>query len=247
MKNLSLSRMILSMLLLGSTGFLVASEADKLPEQLRAMRNKAAAIAENAKKEAELGNKEQAERLKKESIKMQEAAEQMALKARERGEVGERPIIDKEKRQPKELLPPVPKLKEAKAPERERVEVREKISGVSRELQSQPARHEGLPPELRAHAEKLEAASRRIHHLKVAAENLKMAEAHDLAHDIMQKAESMEREVHEGKKRLDAEIQNIHRREHGPEHAPEIVQALKKEIEHLRAEVKELRHNLEKR
>ncbi len=76
---------------------------------------------------------------------------------------------------------------------------------------------------------------------------MKLAEAHDLAHDIMEKAESMEREVHEGRKRLDAEIENIPRREHGPENAPDIVQALKKEIEHLRAEVKELRQNLEKR
>jgi prefoldin subunit 5 len=123
----------------------------------------------------------------------------------------------------------------------------------SRELQLQHAKHQGLPPELRAHAEKLEAAVRRIHHLKVAAENLKMAEAHDLAHDIMEKAESMEREVHEGKKRLDAEIQNFRlgehwqRREHWPEHVMDIVQALKTEIEHLRAEVKELRQNVEKR
>ncbi len=189
MQNTNLFRMIFGILLFGSSGFLLASEADKIQEQAKAMRQKASAIAQHGKQEAELGNKEQAERLKKESIKMLEAAEKMALKSR----------------------------------------------------------HTELPLELHAHAENLEAASRRIHHLKVAAENLKMAEVHDLASDLMQKAGAMERDVQEGRKRLDAEIQKRHGKEHGPEHAPDIVQELKREIEHLRAEVKELRQKLEQR
>jgi polyhydroxyalkanoate synthesis regulator phasin len=89
----------------------------------------------------------------------------------------------------------------------------------------------------------LEVASRRIHHLRVAAQNLKMAEAHDLAHDLMEKAESMERDVQEGKKRLAAEMQKAH----GGEHGPDVVRELRAEIERLRAEVKELRQKVEER
>jgi polyhydroxyalkanoate synthesis regulator phasin len=89
----------------------------------------------------------------------------------------------------------------------------------------------------------LEAATRRIHHLRVAAQNLKMAEAHELAHEIMKKAESMERDVQERKKRLAAEIQKAH----GGEHGPDVVRELRAEIERLRAEVKELRQKVEKR
>ncbi len=37
-----------------------------------------------------------------------------------------------------------------------------------------------------------------------------MAEAHDLAHQLMEKAEAMGREVQEGKKRLAAEMQKAH-------------------------------------
>ncbi len=145
MKRQTLSRMILGMLLFGCSGMLLASEADKLQEQLKVMRNKAAAIAENAKKEAELGNKEQAERLKKESLKLQEAAEQMALKARERGEASGRQAIDKKTRHLKELSPQPRKLKEAKAHDKERAEVREQKAKGSRELQLQHAKHKGLP------------------------------------------------------------------------------------------------------
>jgi hypothetical protein len=40
--------------------------------------------------------------------------------------------------------------------------------------------------------------------LRVAAQNLKMAEEHTLVRQLMGKAEAMEREVQEGKKRLAA-------------------------------------------
>ena len=70
-----------------------------------------------------------------------------------------------------------------------------------------------------------------------------MAEAHDLAHQLMEKAEAMEHEVQEGKKRLAAKMQKAH----GGEHGPDVVRVLKEEIERLRAEVKELRQKVEKR
>jgi hypothetical protein len=235
--------MILGLLLLCCGGILFASEADELRKRAKAMRKEASVLAER-------GNKGQAERLEKEAVALLEAAERMELKTKGRGEKGDRPDIDKEVRQLKgrlyDLLAKEQKLKEAKAPEKALAEVREQIAGTERELQTIQAHHAGrveLPPEFRDQAEKLEAATRRIHHLRVAAQNLKMAEAHELAHEIMKKAESMERDVQERKKRLAAEIQKAH----GGEHGPDVVRELRAEIERLRAEVKELRQKVEKR
>ena len=238
MQRTILSGMILGLLLLCG-GVVLASEADELRERAKAMRKEASVLAER-------GNKEQAERLEKESVKLLEAAERMELKNKGSGEPG----IDKEVRHLKDrlqdLLAKEKKMREANAPEKELAAVREQIAGTERELHTIHAHHAGkgkLPPEFHAHAEKLETASRRIHHLRVAAENLKMAEAHDLAHQLMEKAEAMEREVQEGKKRLAAEMQKAH----GGEHGPDVVRELKEEIERLRAEVKELRQKVEKR
>jgi DNA repair exonuclease SbcCD ATPase subunit len=235
--------MILGLLLLFCGGILFASEADELRKRATSMRKEASVLAER-------GNKEQAERLEKEAVALLEAAEQLELKAKGRGEKGDRPDIEKEVRQLKErlhdLLAKERKLKEAKAPEKALAEVREQIAGTERELHKIQAHHAGrgeLPPEFREQAEKLEAATRRIHHLRVAAQNLKMAEAHDLAHEIMKKAESMERDVQEGKNRLAAAIEKAH----GGEHGPDVVRELRAEIERLRAEVKELRQKVEKR
>lgn len=243
MQRTTLSGMILGLLLLCCGGILFASEADELRKRAKAMRKEASVLAER-------GNKEQAERLEKEAVALLEAAERMELKTKGRGEKGDRPDIDKEVRQLKgrlyDLLAKKQKLKEAKAPEKALAEVREQIAGTERELQTIQAHHAGrveLPPEFRDQAEKLEAATRRIHHLRVAAQNLKMAEAHELAHEIMKKAESMERDVQERKKRLAAEIQKAH----GGEHGPDVVRELRAEIERLRAEVKELRQKVEKR
>lgn len=222
MRRTTLFGMIVGLLLSCCGGVLFASEADELRERAKAMRKEASVMAER-------GNKEQAEK---------------------RGEDGVRPGIDKEVRHLKErlqdLLAKEKKMREAKAPKKELAEVREQISGTERELHTIHSHDAGqgkLPPEFRAQAEKIEATSRRIHHLRVAAQNLKMAEAHDLARELMEKAEAMERDVGEGKRRLAAEIQKAHDGEHGPD----VVRELKAEIERLRAEVKELRHKIENR
>jgi DNA repair exonuclease SbcCD ATPase subunit len=242
MQRTAQSGMILGLLLLCG-GVLFASEADELRERAKAMQKEASVLAER-------GNKEQAERLEREAGELLEAAERMELKAKGRGEQDDRPGIDKEVQRLRErlqdLLAKEKELREANASEKELAKVREQIAGTERELHAIHAHHAGqgkLPPEFHAQAEKLEAASRRIHHLRVAAENLKMAEAHDLAHQLMEKAEGMEREVQDGKKRLAAEVQKVHSQEHGPD----VVRKLKEEIERLRAEVKELRQQVEKR
>jgi hypothetical protein len=231
--------MILGLLVFWCGGVLFASEVDELRERAKAIRKKASISAEQ-------GKPDQAERLERESAELLETAEPMELKNKGSGEPG----IDKEVRHLKDrlqdLLAKEKRLREANAPENELAEVRGQIAATERELQVMHAHHAGpgkLPQKFHAQVEKLEAASRRIHHLRVAAENLKMAEAHDLAHQLIEKAEAMEREVQEGKRRLAAEIQKVHGREHGPD----VVRELKEEVERLRAEVKELRQKIENR
>jgi len=188
--------------------------------------------------------------LEKESVKLLEAAERMEQKNKERGEKRDRPDIDKEVRHLKDRLNDLAakerKMKEAQAPKQELAEVREQISGTERELDMIHLRHAGkaeLPPEYRPQAEKLEAVARRIHHIRVAAENLKLAEAHDFAHQLMEKAEVMERELQEGKQRLAAEMQKLQ----GVKDGPEIGRDLRAENERLRSEIKELRQKVENR
>lgn len=239
MQRITLSGMIVSLLLFCHGGVLFASEADELRERAKALRKKASISAEQ-------GKPDQAERLERESAELLEAAERLDLKARGNSEPG----IDKEGRHLKDrlqdLLAQEKKMREANASKKELAALREQIAGTERELQMIHAHHAGrgkLPAEFHAQAEKLEAAGRRIHHLRVAAQNLKMAEAHDPARQIMEKAEAMERELQEGKKRLAAEMQKAQ----GKEHGPDVVRELKEEIERLRAEVKELRQKVEKR
>jgi hypothetical protein len=243
MQRTTLSGMILGLLLSCFSGVVRASQVDELREKAKAMRKEASALAEK-------GNKEQAERLEKESMKLLEAAERMERKDKERGEKRDRPDIDKEVRTLKDRLNDLAakerKMKEAKAPKQEIAEVREQISGTERELDMIHLRHAGkaeLPPEYRPQAERLEAVARRIHHIRVAAENLKLAEAHDLAHQLMEKAEGMERELKEGKQRLAAEMQKIQ----GVKDGPEIGRDLRAENERLRSEIKELRQKVENR
>lgn len=73
-----------------------------------------------------------------------------------------------------------------------------------------------------------------------AAEHLKLAEAHDLAHQLMEKADVMEREVQDGKRRLAEEMQ----KQRGEPEGMDVVQDLRVEVAKLRAEIKELRAKL---
>ncbi len=51
-----------------------------------------------------------------------------------------------------------------------------------------------MPPEL---MEKMERAKQQINHLRIASEHLKLAQKHDMAHDLMRQAEEIERDVHQ--------------------------------------------------
>jgi vacuolar-type H+-ATPase subunit I/STV1 len=189
-------------------------------------------------------------KLKEESVKLLEAAERLELRASERWEKGIRRAIDREvghlkvKERLQDLLAHEEKLRETKAPEMELAKVGEQIAQVKRELkeiQSHLAGALDIPPEYRPQAENLAQASRRIHHLRAAAQNLKMAEEHDLALQLMEKAEGMEREVQKRKVRLAAEMQEVY----GGERRLELAPALRAEFERLRKESKELHPNLD--
>lgn len=164
MQRTTLSGMIVSLLLFCCGGVLLASEADELRERAKALRKKASISAEQ-------GKPDQAERLERESAELLEAAERLDLKTKGSGEPG----IDKEVRHLKDRLQDLrakeQKMREANAPEKEMAEVREQVAGTERELHTIHAHQVGqgkLPAEFHAQAEKLEAASRRIHHLRVA-------------------------------------------------------------------------------
>ncbi len=128
-----------------------------------------------------------------------------------------------------------------KAPEQELDEIREQISQTERKLahlSERPHQRQEIPKQFRAQAEKLEHAARRLQHVKVAAENLKAAEMHDMAQDLMKKAEGMEHEMHTAKMEFAKLMQNGEGKDQEPKSD---LQQLRSENEELRREMKELR------
>ncbi len=242
MRSTCLLGLVLGGLVFATGGILVAAEGDELRERIQALRKEAAALAEK-------GHKDEAARVEKEAARLVQAAEQRDAKVKKISEAGEKTGVHKEVGQLKERLQDLraqeKKLHAAKAPEKELDQLCETITRMERELHarqgSEPVKKQ--PAELAAGAEKLEAAMRRIHHLRVAAENLKLAEAHDLAHQISKAAEAMEREVNEARERLAAEA----RGKAGADQVPDVVRELRGEVERLRAEVNELRQQRDKR
>jgi hypothetical protein len=101
-----------------------------------------------------------------------------------------------------------------------------------------------LPPELRPEAEKLEILARQIRHVMVAAENLAAAEMHDLAHELRQKAEAMERELVAGKEQLMARAQR--RKSPLSDNPGRELQALREENQQLQRKLRELSERLER-
>lgn len=128
-----------------------------------------------------------------------------------------------------------------KAPEQELNEIRVKISQTERKLahlMEIPHSPQKIPPQFQAQAEKLGHAARRLQHVRVAAENLKAAEMHDMAHELMKKAESMEHDIQVAKVELAKMMHDAESKD--PEPKGEL-QQLRSENEALRREMKELR------
>ena len=209
------------------------------------MQTKAALLAEQ-------GNKEQAQQIEKESIKLFEMAERLQGKSVDRREKEVRSGIANEvlhlKERLQDLLNKERIMRDEHASESELMKVRGEIADIERALkkiQDQHAERGEHRPEFRAQIEKLERVGQRLHHLRVAAEHLKLAEEHDLAHKLMTKAEDIERDVHAAKKRLAAEMQADS--EHHKADRPDLVAKLKEENERLRAELREFKQKADKR
>jgi hypothetical protein len=98
----------------------------------------------------------------------------------------------------------------------------------------------GIPEELQEQAKKIEMSMRRVRHMRVAAENLKMAEMHDMAMELMKRAEAMERETVAQKERIASEF-GMRGGKPRVEELPAAMRELREENERLRAELNELR------
>jgi hypothetical protein len=101
---------------------------------------------------------------------------------------------------------------------------------------------ERLLPDFRARQERLEIANRRLQHLRMGAELLKMAEAHDLALEAMHRAQGLERELHQAKQALLPEAEPVRHPPTPPVDRPD----WQRQLDELRLEVQQLRQKLEK-
>ena len=245
MPSKTLKKFILGLMFVFVGGSLLADEVDSLREKAKAIQAKAKVLAEE-------GNKKQAERLEMEAVQILKMAERQDSKTVGKSEkvfvtgVGIEAAGLKERL--RDLMNKERKMRESKVRETELAEIHEQIANTERALKKLTSAYSDggeHRPEFRDQIEKLEATARRIKHYRVAAENLKMVEEHELARKLMVKAEDMERDVQNAKQRLAAQMdmEGSDKKVIGPE---AFVQ-LKNEIERLRAEVRELKLQLEKR
>jgi polyhydroxyalkanoate synthesis regulator phasin len=209
------------------------SEADELREKAKMAKQEAAELKK-------LGRTEESGKLARKAKELLEAAERLE----EKGPKVSEEEIEKLQGRLKDLLDKQRRMKEARAPERDLAEIRERIVKTGRELdglrgafkrQVEGRKGPGPHPEMMV---KLEEAGRRVKHLRIAAENLHAAGAADLAREIMEKAEAMEREAREAKMRTMEEAK--HRG--GPDMGgvPAQIDELRREVGRLREEMKEL-------
>jgi len=232
----TISKSLILVLLIGGTTVLNASAQDELRDKARAIQKEARALAERGRTEA-------AERLERSARELMEKAERHEPQAKPDAH---RPEIGHLKERLQDLLAKQEQLAKARAPRREQAEIREQIAGTERELNAVRERPEGghePRPEFEAHARKIEMAAQRVHHVRVAAENLKAAGMHDLAMKLTEQAEAMEREIGQAKERLARETH----RPDGPDAREMEIRELRQQNERLQAELQELRRNLEKR
>jgi hypothetical protein len=231
--------MILALLLGGAT-VLQASQADELRDKANKFQKAAAALAE-------IGRTEAAEQLKREAQAiLREAERQESEVKRESARPGIEREIGHLKQRLQDLRVKQKKQVEANASDQDQAVVRKEISVTERELRALTERHAGgqqSRPEFEAQARKIEEAARRLHHIRVAAENLKMAGLHEPAIKLTEQADNMEREIGAAKERLAREVD----RSGGPDPRDAEIRELRQQNERLQAEIRELRQKLERR
>jgi len=216
------------------------SQADELRDKAKKLQKAAAALAE-------IGRTEAADQLKREAQAIIREAERQESQAKRESP---RPEIEQEIRHLKERLEDLrvkqKRQVEANASERDQAVVREQISGTERELRALTERlaagHQPRP-EFEVQARKIEEATRRLHHIRVAAENLKAAGIHDVAIKLTEQADKMERDIGEAKEQLARHRE----RPGGPDPRDTEIRELRKQNERLQDEIRQLRDRLERR
>lgn len=119
---------------------------------------------------------------------------------------------------------------QAKRVHEEALALRKRIFSGGREL---GALGQGSPEQ----AHKWEMVARRIEHLRIAAENLKQADAHELARQAMERAEAMKRELRSWQRQREEEAK-------AGSGMLNQLQSLRHENQELRAELEALRSEL---
>lgn len=227
-----------------ASGTLWGSEADELRQKAAILQKQAADLASN-------GHEKEAEQLVREAEKLRDAAQRLDKEtARAAGiKTGKHSTAEagQLKGRIQQLIEMEQKLRNSKDHEEELAKVRHAMAEAERELALLHARQGGgKPPTGKgSHEPKLDEATRRIHHMRVAAENLRLAELPDVAQQILEKADAMEKELHEARQRHAAEQKAAHSPHEGPLH--DVVSELRDEVVRLRAEVRELSKKVEQR
>jgi hypothetical protein len=201
-------------------------DATELRERAIAMRHEAAELLAK-------GHDEESNRLTKQSMELLEKAHQVAS-AIKHNDVDSLPEIAELHERLRELHSAYNEAKASKSEDRVR-ELEQKIEQTKLKLaylgdRRQPGELEGVAKSARI--KKLELATRRIRHMRMAAENLKAAELHDLAHEVMKKAEGLERDVHVAREEMERATSNKNS------------DAMEKELQDLRRENERLRNAL---
>jgi len=225
---------------------LVASAEDK------ALRERAHELLQKAEQFAEKGRVQEAEKLHHEAEKLLKAS---GSAADERPDDVERQI-DTLHQHLKALHEKQRQLEKSGGNEDALAEIREHREAVEQKLGKLQELHKrgdarNREPGADKHAKgnphpELEEGGRRLKHMRVAIENLHAAGAHDLAEELTDRANAMERELREAREHLANEA---HAHEHAkPEHPKadkkhpgDPVEDLRREVQQLRAELKELR------
>lgn len=182
----------LSLSLCGAS-FILTAAGDSEIDELRAQ---AKAIQEEAAQHARSGNMEAAKELKHKSAQLVERAEQLGH-ARDEDPLKARHL----KERLVDLQAQHQKLKENNASPEELHHVEREIDEIKTELAERNEHH----PASKLSKHPLEHAVRRAQHLKIAAENLKAADMPDLAHEALMRAEAIEKEAAEMKRRFGLE------------------------------------------
>ena len=233
MKIYACSKLLVGfMLLTGSALF--ASDIDDLRNKAKSMQSKAARLAEQ-------GKMDQVQRFENEPKKLLEMFERQEANFRDRGESESGFRKDREVSRLKDRLHDLRNkeriLRDENGSQSDFEKVHGEIADIERELHKIHSRQ----------SERTHGQPKNLHpqHLRIASQHAKQAEVHELAHQLMARAEDIERDMQVAKKQLAAEIQAF--AEQPTAGHSELVSKLKEENERLRAEIDELKRNADRR